>query len=115
MRPQSEDIFFTVPSLNVDRSLALLNDAKRNISGGFTSLPPHLDVSCHTSMFFSAYHGHPESIVTFDVVSLDFFLGEQPHSLQLLQLRDPLFNPLLNDLRHLVDTAVTSSASSVIY
>lgn len=48
-------------------------------------------------MFFSAI-----SIGTLDVVLLDFFLGEQPHSLQLLQLRDSLFNPLLDDLRHLV-------------
>lgn len=115
MKQQSNYKIFTVSSFNVDSSLALLNDANnRNISGGFTSLPLHFDVSCQTGMF-SAYRQHHESTVTLDIVSLDFFLGEQPHSLQLLQLRDSLFNPLLNDLRHFVDTAVTGSALSVIY
>lgn len=53
MRQQSKDKFFTVSSLNVDSSLALLNDANNiHISGGFTSLPLHFDVSRHTGMFF---------------------------------------------------------------
>ena len=37
-----------------------------------------------------------------DGVLPDFLLGEESHSLQLLQLRDPLLDPLLNHLRHLV-------------
>lgn len=56
-----------------------------------------------------------ETLGTSSVALLDFFLGEQSHSLQLLQLRDSLLNPLLNDLRHLVDAAVTGSGSAVIW
>lgn len=45
---------------------------------------------------------------------LDFFLGEQSHSLQLLQLRDSVLDPLLNDLRHLVEAAVKRSCSAAV-
>lgn len=45
-------------------------------------------------------------------VLLDFCLGEQSHSLQLLQLGDPVLNPLLDDLRHLVHAG---SGSAVVW
>lgn len=57
-------------------------------------------------MCFSTERTHLETLGKSYVVLLDFFLGEQTHSLQLLQLRDSLLNPMLNDLRHLVDAAV---------
>lgn len=40
---------------------------------------------------------------------LDFFLGEQPDSLQLLELRDPVLNPLLDNFSHRVHADVTCS------
>lgn len=44
---------------------------------------------------------------------LDFFLGEQPHSLQLLQLRDSVFDSLLDDLCHVDVAAVKGSGWTV--
>lgn len=45
---------------------------------------------------------------------LDFFLGEQSHSFQLLELRDPLLNSLLNDFRHGLHGGVTNSHTYMI-
>lgn len=44
---------------------------------------------------------------------LDFFLGEQPHSLQLLQLRDSVLDSLLYDLCHVDAAAVKGSGWTV--
>lgn len=57
---------------------------------------------------------HLETAGRLHVVLPDFLLGEQSHSLQLLQLRDSVLYPLLNDLRHLVHAVVTGSDAPVI-
>lgn len=45
--------------------------------------------------------------------SLHFFLGEQPDSLQLLQRRDPVLNPLLHQIRHFITTLYSQTETFI--